>query len=209
VLRVQPAGGIGDDIVDLLRLRRLKRIEKHSGRIGIRLLFDDRHVGAIGPDFELLDGSRAESICSAQHHFLIIGLKAMSQLADRRRFAYSVNSYHQDHKWFALGNLLRWGVIYTQNFAQFFFDRTAQLFGVLEHFSRHPILNRSQNVIRGGDADIGSNHDGFELFEHARVDFFLAFDEILNLLREVLLRLFDSLFDLFEYSRLFLFWRSE
>ena len=44
VFRVQPAGGIDDDVVDLSRLCRLKRIEKNGGRIGVRLLFDDRHI---------------------------------------------------------------------------------------------------------------------------------------------------------------------
>jgi hypothetical protein len=139
----------------------------------------------------------------------MIGLKSMRQLADGRCFADSVDSHYQDHKWLTFGDLLRRRVIHAQNFPQLLFNCAAQFFWVLKHFSRHPIFNRFQNVVRRRDADIRPNHDGFELFEHVRIDLLLAFDEILNLLREVLLRLFDGGFDLLEYRWLFFLRRSE
>ena len=60
--RVQAAGGVDEDRIAALRLRRRDRIEHDRGGIGALARAHDVDAGARGPDLELLDGRGAERV---------------------------------------------------------------------------------------------------------------------------------------------------
>ncbi len=81
--RVQAAGRIHEDGVELARLGGLDRVEHHRGRIRVGLRPHEVDIGALRPDLELLDGRRAERVGRADQRRLALQLEQVRQLADR------------------------------------------------------------------------------------------------------------------------------
>ena len=76
----------------------LHAVEHHGGGVGALLLaLDDGHVGALGPDGQLVGGGGAEGIARADDHPAAHGLKARGQLADGGGLAHAVDADDQQH----------------------------------------------------------------------------------------------------------------
>ena len=65
---VQPAGGVAEEELDVLPVRRRVGVVAQGGGVGIVLALDHFHPDAPGPDAELLDGGGAEGIRRGQEH---------------------------------------------------------------------------------------------------------------------------------------------
>ena len=66
--RVQAAGGVCDDDVDIARASRDERVVNDRRRVRPGLLCDDWRAGAFAPLLQLLDGGRAERIRGREEH---------------------------------------------------------------------------------------------------------------------------------------------
>ncbi len=91
-LGVQTPRGVDDDDVAPVACRPLDRLV--GDRCGVRpaLGADERRVGALRPDLQLLFGGRAKRVCSAQDDRMAVLAQPLGQLADRRRLAGAVDA---------------------------------------------------------------------------------------------------------------------
>jgi hypothetical protein len=96
-LGMEPAGGVGNQHIDVPRAGCLQGVEYDRGRLGAGLLRNDRHPIAFGPDRELFARGRAKGISRGQHDRASLGEQPMCQLADGGGFARTVDAHHQDH----------------------------------------------------------------------------------------------------------------
>ncbi len=93
---MEPAGRIGEDDVDLVRLCVLDRIKEDGGRVGARLVLDHLDVQAVGMGPDLLDRARAEGVARADHDRKPVLLEVMADLCDRRRLSGPVHAGEED-----------------------------------------------------------------------------------------------------------------
>ena len=96
VLRVQAAGGVDDEDVDVAADGGIAGIEGDGGGVGAHLMLDDLHVDSLGPDGELFDGSGAEGVAGGDHDGLALGLEILAELGDGSGFAGAVDAGDQD-----------------------------------------------------------------------------------------------------------------
>ena len=73
---LQPAGGVDDQHVGAVGLRRAQRLEGEARRVGARLARDHLGAGALAPDFQLVDGGGAERVAGREHHLAALGRQA-------------------------------------------------------------------------------------------------------------------------------------
>ena len=78
-LGLQATRGVGEHHVDARLLGLLDGVEDDRPGIGAFLALDDLAPHALAPDFELLDGGRAEGVARGQHHRLSLGSSAWWQ----------------------------------------------------------------------------------------------------------------------------------
>ena len=76
--------------------RRGDRIESETGGVGPGLARHEHSAGAVGPDFELLDGRGAERVAGGKHHAAALIAQSRRKLADRCRLARTVDASDQD-----------------------------------------------------------------------------------------------------------------
>ena len=96
-LGVQPPRGVGDQDVDVARARGLQAIEDDGGGLGARLLGDDGHPIALGPDLQLFARRGAKGIAGGEHDAAALGEQPVRQFADGGGLAGAVDADHQDH----------------------------------------------------------------------------------------------------------------
>ena len=95
---MEPPGGIADDDVAVTGDPGLNGIEDHRRGIGALFVLDDVHPRALGPDVQLVDGSRPEGIRRAEDHLFALGLIHGSHFADGGGFARAVDADDKDHR---------------------------------------------------------------------------------------------------------------
>jgi hypothetical protein len=83
---------------DAARLRRLQRVERDRGRIGVLALRDHRHAVALAPGLQLRDRGGAEGVAGGQHQAVALVLEAARQLADGGGLADAVDADGEDHE---------------------------------------------------------------------------------------------------------------
>ena len=91
-LRVEPAGGVGDDEVGAAGDGRVERVVDDGAGIGAGRVGDDRDAGPVGPDPELVDGGGAERVGGGEETRRPSRRVAGGELADRRGLAGPVDA---------------------------------------------------------------------------------------------------------------------
>ena len=79
---VETAGGVDDDDLAVVGDGRLDGVEGHGGGVGAHFLGHDRHVAAVAPLFELVDGGGAEGVGGAEGHRIAVLLELVGQFPD-------------------------------------------------------------------------------------------------------------------------------
>ena len=97
-LGVQPAGGIGNQHIDVARLGGLQGIEDHRCGIGAAALGHHRHLIALTPGLELFDRGRPKGVAGRQHHTMPGELVAHRQFANGGGLAGTIDAHRENHK---------------------------------------------------------------------------------------------------------------
>src|SRR5438552_4692907 len=95
-LVLQAAGGVDDQHVGAGLFRLLEGIISEAGGVGAELAGDDRRLGALAPDLQLLNRGSAEGVAGRPHHPTPAFGQLGRQLADGRRLAGAVDADDQD-----------------------------------------------------------------------------------------------------------------
>ncbi len=96
VLRVQAAGGVDDEHVDVAIDGGVTRIKGNGGGVGSHLVLHDLHINPLRPDGELLDGGGAEGVAGGDHDGLALGFEVAAELGDGGGFAGTVDAGDED-----------------------------------------------------------------------------------------------------------------
>ena len=155
-LRVQAAGGVGDQHVDAARLRRLQRVEDHRGRVRARGLRDDRHAVALAPDLQLLDGGGAERVARGEHDLAALAGEAARELADRRRLARAVHADDQHDVGLAVASITQRLRDRREDLEHRRAQCAEQRVDVAQLLALHALAQRAQDLLGRLDADVGA-----------------------------------------------------
>ena len=101
-LVVEPSCGVYYNDIGSLGFGRRYGVECHGSRVRAHLLTYHRDVRPIGPHGELVYCRSAESIGSAEHHFVTAAGELRCELAYGGGFACAVNSHDHYHVWGAV-----------------------------------------------------------------------------------------------------------
>ena len=170
---LQTTRGIGNQDVNIARLRRLDGVENDRCRIRAGVLGNHRNIVALPPNLELLNRRRAEGIPRRQHHRLALLLELTRQLADGGGFTDAVDADHQNHKRrfaFYVQRLIH----FRQNIAHLFFQQAVQRLSVAQLLAAGVVGKTRDDLTRGFHADIGNQQLLFQLFKQIIVDFLTA-----------------------------------
>jgi len=96
LLRVQAAGGVDDEDIDVAGEGGIAGVEGDGGGVGAHLMFDDLDVDALGPDGELFDGGGAKGVASGDHDGLALAFEVLAELGDGGGFAGAVDAGDED-----------------------------------------------------------------------------------------------------------------
>jgi len=163
-------GGVGDQHVGAARLRGLQRVVDHGGRVGARGLRNDRHAVAVAPDLQLLDGGGAEGVARGEHHLAALGRQAAGELADGGGLARAVHADHQDHVRAPRLVDLERSAHRADDVEQRLAQRVEQCVEVAEFLARHLAAQVVEDLLRGLDADVGTDQARLEFVEDGIVD---------------------------------------
>ncbi len=177
-LGMQPSGGVDKHHINVARHSGFNRIERHSGWVRAMLLFDDRHISAVGPDFELLDGRCSERIASAQHHRFARLLVLMRHFADGSGLSYSVNAHHHNDVRL-VGKLCRkiggpLLLFLKHELRNLLANHAIELFRRHVLIAGHPLLDVINDVERRVYAHIACYEQLLQVIEQRRIDRVLA-----------------------------------
>ena len=154
-LDVQAAGRIHDDDVRIFCLGGGDGVEHDGGRIAPLLVLDDTYLGAVRPDGELVRRRRAESICRGEGNALFFLYEIIGELADGRRLADAVDAHQHEYG----------GILYIRHFrlVEDVLDDVLQQIDdvllVLELFAAGLLADLPDDLLGGGDGDVGGNED--------------------------------------------------
>ena len=180
-LVVQAARRIDQHHVRALRYRRADRVEHHRGGIGTLPLADDRHSGAVGPDFELLVGSGAEGVGGGDHHLFTRLVVVVRELGYTGGLARAVHA--DDHDDIGPGRersveIDRMLVArLDEQVANLAHHHLVQLLLRTVGFAFRALRDRIDDVERGFNAHVGGDEDVFELFEELVIHLGFAFGD--------------------------------
>jgi hypothetical protein len=76
-------------------LRALDGVEYDATRVSAVLATHDFAADALAPNYQLLNGRRAEGIAGSEHALLSGGAQLGGKLADRRRLTSAVHAHHE------------------------------------------------------------------------------------------------------------------
>ena len=190
---LQTTRSIGNQDVNVARLRRLDGIENNRCRIRAGMLGNHRNIVALTPHLKLLYRRRAEGIARGQHHRFALLLKLTRQLADGGGFTDAVDANHQNYKW-RLAFYVQRLVHLRQNIAHLFFQQAVQRLGVAQLLAAGVVGKISDDLTGGFHADIGNQQLLFQLFKQIIVDF-LAAEQTDKSGTEVLLGFYQAAFE--------------
>ena len=166
-LRVQPAGGVHDQHVELPGLGLLAGVVGHAGRVAALLVLDDLAAEPLAPDGQLLDGGRPEGVAGRHHHLLAFFLAAPGQLGDGRRLARAVDAGHHDHR--------RPGRVVVQpalgassSVLELLLDERLHVAG--DFLVQERLADALDDLGGGGGADVGQVEPFLQLVEEVAID---------------------------------------
>ena len=93
---VEAAGGVDDEDLGPAGFGGGAGVVEGGRGVATLLGFDDLDAGALGPDFELLDGGGAEGVGGAEQHATVLGGEVRGELARGGGFAGAVDPDHHD-----------------------------------------------------------------------------------------------------------------
>ena len=88
---------VDDDHIGLIGYGRLQRVEGHRCGVGTHFLLNDGHVGTMSPLHQLLYGSSAEGIGSAEIDLQSSLFELVCQLTNGCGLTYSIDTHHHDY----------------------------------------------------------------------------------------------------------------
>ena len=179
-LGVETPGGVDDHVIAVPRGSRLQRVVEHGCRIAAGFGSDDFRPRTLSPDFQLLDGGGAEGIGCAQQHRLTLRTKNLRQFANRRRFARSVDTDHEDDLGCAVDFLDRARIGSIQNGEQLLFQQAFEFVCVLDLLAVGFVPKFVQHFAGGGVAQIGADERGFQVVQGRAVNLFAEWKRLLR-----------------------------
>ncbi len=142
-----------------------------EGGAGVSALFglDDRDVGALGPDLQLLDGGGAEGVGGAEQDGAALGAEEGGELAGGGGLAGAVDADHHDD-FGGRGGMVD-GLSYAvEDLLQLGFEELLELVAALDAGAESALAKVFEDEGGGGAADVGGEQDGFEAGEGGLVD---------------------------------------
>ena len=105
LLRVQPSGGIENEIVGLAGKGGIAGVKGDGRRVGAARLLDDLNADALCPYRKLFHRRRAECIAGGDNYFFIISAQYVRQLGDAGGLAGAVDARDEYYRRPALGGV--------------------------------------------------------------------------------------------------------
>ena len=165
------------DVVHLARAGGLQRVEEHGAGIAARALADHVGLGALAPDFQLLDGGGAEGVGGAQQHGALSFLKRLASLP---MVVVLPEPLTPTTSTTAGGSATR---ARARSLAGRISSRCSrirplQLGGVVQLVALHALPDAVQNLLGGPHADIGGDQRVLQFVEQVGVDLLLALQRV-------------------------------
>ena len=170
---LQTPGGIGNQHINMARLRRLNGVENHRSGIGAGVLGDHRDIVTLPPDLQLFYRRRTEGIPRRQHHRFALLLKLTRQLADGGGFPHPVHADHQNNKWRFAFNVQR-RIHFGENLTHLFFQQAVQRLRIAQLLTAGTLSEVSNDLAGGLHPDISDQQLLFQLFKQIVVDLLTA-----------------------------------
>ena len=202
-LRLQAAGRVDNQHVDLARHGGFDGVKGHGSRIGTFFVLDDRHARALAPDLELVDGSGAEGIGGSEQHGFALPFVIRRELADGRRLAGAVDADDEQHRR-AVFRDARLVLARREDFDNLLLQERLEVFRCVDFLFLDALAHGCHELIRRLDADVGHDERFLKLIEQVVIDIGIADDDFLNLVRQVLAGLVEALLQFIKKSHDFL-----
>ena len=130
-------------------------------------------IGAVAPDFELLDGGGAEGVAAQSRTERCSCLKRMASLPMVVVLPEPLTPDHEDDGG-RIGDPRGGALAGLEDFEQALADKILQFGGVAKLVALHALADAIEDFVGGVDADVGGDEGEFELIEQIGIDFFLA-----------------------------------
>ena len=207
--RVQASGGVHDDHVGGMSARGRDRVKDDGGGIGARFLFYDFHAGTVRPDFQLLDGCRAESVSGAEDYARAFFFQAIGELADGCCLAGAVHADDEDDARSNFGHFWRYASAVAvrvcggclKNFYNLTLEFFFQLGGFGEFVFVYLLAQGGEDFFGGAHADVRAEQSCFEMLQQFRINRTVAGENLFNLRGEFCPRFGDGFFQALKKRR--------
>ena len=171
---VETAGGVDDEDVGGAGFGGGACVVECGGGVAALLGFDDLDVGALGPDFELLDGSGAEGVGGAEEDGarrpIFSGGEVGGELAGGGGFAGAVDPNHHDD--FGRSSGMLDGAGYAVEYLlQLGLEELLEFVAALDAGAEGALAQVFHDDRGGGGAEIGGEEKRLEVEESGFVDF--------------------------------------
>ena len=171
---VQAACRVDQHHVGAVGLGRRQRVERHRCRVGTHLLTDHRRPGAVGPNFELVDGCGAERIGGADPDFQSGLGQLCRELADGGGLARAVDADDHHHVGFALPGVEPEMLLRAVRLLHQRHDLLAQdgleLGRIHVFVARHTLFDAPDNLHRGFHAHVRRNQHLLHVVQQVGID---------------------------------------
>ena len=172
MLGLQASGRVHQHEVETLGLGGADRIEHHRRRIGIgRGIGHDRDPTAVAPDPHLLNGRGPKGVGSGDQAAVATAGGQVGQLAQGGGFADPIHPHQQpDVEPVALGGEQGTATGANRRLKQLLelVLKEANAFAGIHHLHIEALAQGPQGLVRGLDADIGAQQQGFQLVQRLR-----------------------------------------
>ena len=168
---LQTTCGIGNQHINVSRLRGLNGVEDNGSGIRAGMLGNHRNIVTLTPDLQLFDRCGAERIARRQHHGFPLLFKLARQLTDGGGFPHPIHADHQNNKRRFTFNVQRF-IDFRQNLAHLVFQQSVQRFSIFKLFAAGAFRQIGDDFARGFHAHIGNQQLFLQLFKQIIVDFF-------------------------------------
>ena len=171
---MQAACRVDQHHVGAVGLGRRQRVERHRCRVGTHLLTDHRRPGAVGPNFELVDGCGAERIGGADPDFQSGLGQLCRELADGGGLARAVDADDHHHVGFALPGVEPEMLLRAVRLLHQRHDLLAQdgleLGRIHVFVARHTLFDAPDNLHRGFHAHVRRNQHLLHVVQQVGID---------------------------------------
>jgi hypothetical protein len=167
------AGGVADHHIEAFVHTTLDGIEDDGARVRAVLALGDLALGAAAPGLQLHHrGGAVRVACDQQHLLAALGV-ARGQLADGGGLAHAVHADHQDDRRSAAGQREATAGA-REDGGAFLAQGRPHRVRVRQLVALEPGLEGPQDLLRGGDTEVGRDQHLLELVQQGWVDLGLA-----------------------------------